>query len=203
MADSNILRPAISMPEGGFFSVYAEAKVAAPPSSVYKTLVDTSTYGKWNTFVSSVAINKHPGPESESQDTLLKKDMVMTFTVHMSPTSATQSKELVLQVDDCPPSTPSAGKITVVRWIMANKENYTPKFFLAAERVNEIEDLGDGTCIYRSWETFGGFAARIVKWKYGQFLQKNFEHWVSGLQQYVEEMEKRKSEQKDAVEMAA
>lgn len=203
MADLSILRPAITMPEGGFFSVYAEAKVAAPPSAVYKTLVDTSTYGKWNTFVSAVAINKHPGPESESHDTLLKKDMIMTFTVHMSPTSATQSKELVLQVDDCPSSPPTPGKITTIRWIMANKENYTPKFFLAAERVNEIEDLGDGTCIYRSWETFGGVAARIVKWKFGQGLQKNFEHWVGGLQQYVEEKEKGRNEQKDAVEMAA
>jgi hypothetical protein len=42
-----------------------------------------------------------------------------------------------------------------------------------------------------------------VKWKYGQFLQKNFEHWVTGLQQYVEEQEKRAGEQKNAVEMAA
>jgi hypothetical protein len=200
MAVLSIVRPAITMPEGGFFSVYAEATVAAPPSAVYKTLVDTSTYGKWNTFVSSVAINKRP--DSDVQDALLKKDMIMTFTVHMSPTSTTQSKEHVLQVDDRP-SVPSPGKKTVIRWIMANKENYTPKFFLAAERVNEIEDLGDGTCIYRSWETFGGLAARIVKWKYGQFLQKNFEHWVTGLQQYVEEQEKRAGEQKNAVEMAA
>jgi hypothetical protein len=200
MADLSVVRPAITMPEGGFFSVYAEATVAAPPSAVYKTLVDTSTYGKWNTFVSSVAINKRP--DSDVQDALLKKDMIMTFTVHMSPTSITQSKEHVLQVDDCP-SVPSPGKKTIIRWIMANKENYTPKFFLAAERVNEIEDLGDGTCIYRSWETFGGLAARIVKWKYGQFLQKNFEHWVTGLQQYVEEQEKRAGEQKNAVEMAA
>lgn len=202
MATSDILRPAVSMPEGGFFSVYAEATVAAPPSAVYKTLIDTSTYGDWNNFVSSVAINKRPESDSVSQDALLKKDMVMTFTVHMSPTSTTQSKELVLQVDDCP-STPELGKKTVVRWIMANKENYTPKFFLAAERVNEIEDLGDGTCIYRSWETFGGLAARIVKWKFGQGLQKNFEHWVTGLQQYVEEREKRAREQKTAVEMPA
>ena len=90
-----------------------------------------------------------------------------------------------------------------MRWIMGNKENYTPKFFLAAERVNEIEDLGDGTCIYRSWETFGGLAARIVKWKFGQVLQERFEHWVTGLQQYVEEREKRAREQKTAVEMPA
>ena len=189
------------MPEGGLFSVFAETTVAAPPSAVYKTLIDTSTYGDWNTFVSSVAINKRPASDN-SNDALLKKDMLMTFTVHMSPTMTTHSKEIVLQVDDCP-TTPEPGKKTVVRWIMANKGTYTPKFFLAAERVNEIEDLGDGTCIYRSWETFSGIAARIAKWKYGQFLQERFEHWVSGLQQYVEEREKRAKGSKTAVEMPA
>ena len=86
------------MPEGGFFSVYAEATVAAPPSAIYKILVDTSTYGQWNNFVSSVAINKRPASDSDSNDTLLKEDMVMTFTVHMSPTMTTQSKEHVLSL---------------------------------------------------------------------------------------------------------
>lgn len=191
------------MPGGGFFSAYAEVTVAAPPSAVYKTLVDTSTYGDWNSFVSSVAINKRPASDSNSNDAFLQKDMLMTFTVHMSPTMTTQSKEHVIQVDNCPSTTPSSGKITTIRWIMANKENYTPKFFLAAERVNEIEDLGDGTCIYRSWETFGGLAARIVKWKFGEGLQKNFEHWVNGLKEYVEEREKRAKEQRNAVEMPA
>lgn len=200
MADT--VRPAITMPGGGFFSVYAEATVAAPPSAVYKTLVDTSTYGNWNKFVSSVVINKRPASDSNTTDAFLKKDIIMTFTVHMSPTMTTQSKEHVIQVDDCP-TTPTPGKVTTIRWIMANKENYTPKFFLAAERVNEIEDLGDGTCTYRSWETFNGLAARIVKWKFGEGLQKNFENWVSGLKEYVEEREKRVNEQKNAVEMPA
>ncbi|CAD0087231.1 unnamed protein product [Aureobasidium mustum] len=200
--DISTPRPAVSLPGGGYFSAFAEARVAAPPSAVYKALVDTSLIGKWNNFVSSVTIDKRPGSESEPHDAHMKKDMVMTFTVHMTPSLTTSSKELVTQVDDCP-SDSTPGHITCIRWIMANKENFTPKFFLAAERVNEIEDLGDGTCIYRSWETFGGLAARIVKWKFGQSLQKNFEDWVTGLQKYVEEQQKQKAERENAVEMAA
>ncbi|KAG9908408.1 hypothetical protein KCU94_g3271, partial [Aureobasidium melanogenum] len=202
MAYSSDPRPAVTLPHGGFFSAFAEDKIAAPPSAVYKALLDTSKYGQWNDFVTHVTINKRPESESESQDTQLKKDMVMTFTVHMTPTMTTSSKELVTQVDDCPTDS-APGHVTRIRWIMANKETFTPKFIIAAERVNEIEDLGDGTCIYRSWETFGGLAARIVKWKFGHSLQKNFEDWVAGLQRYVEEEEKQKRERKAAIELAA
>lgn len=202
MTDLSTPRPALTLPGGGYFSAFAEARIAAPPSAVYKALVDTSIWGQWNKFVPSVTINKRSESELDSHDARMKKDMVMTFTVNMTPSMTTSSKELVIQVDDCP-SDSASGHITCIRWIMANKENFTPKFVLAAERVNEIEDLGDGTCIYRSWETFGGLAARIVKWKFGQGLQKNFEDWAAGLQQYVEEQEKRKREQQAAVELAA
>ncbi|KEQ88375.1 hypothetical protein M438DRAFT_82129 [Aureobasidium pullulans EXF-150] len=90
-----------------------------------------------------------------------------------------------------------------VNWIMDNKGSFTPKFILVAERVNEIEDLGDGTCIYRSWETFSGLAARIVKWKFGQALQKNFENWVTGIKQYAQEQEQRAKDRDAAVELPA
>ncbi|KAG9950353.1 hypothetical protein KCU85_g3661, partial [Aureobasidium melanogenum] len=202
MAYSLNPRPAVTLPHGGFFSAFAEDKIAAPPSAVYKALLDTSKYGQWNNFVTKVTIDKQPESGSAPQDTQLKKDMVMTFTVRMSATMTTHSKELVTQIDDCPTDS-APGHITCIRWIMANKESFAPKFIIAAERVNEIEDLGDGTCIYRSWETFGGLAARIVKWKFGHSLQKNFEDWVAGLQRYVEEEEKKKMERKAAVELAA
>lgn len=202
MTDPSTPRPALTLPGGGYFSAFGEARIDAPPSAVYKALVDTSAWGQWNNFVPSVTISKSPESESESHDARMKKDMVMTFTVNMTPSMTTSSKELVTQIDDCP-SDSTPGHITCIRWIMANKESFTPKFIIAAERVNEIEDLGDGTCIYRSWETFGGLAARIVKWKFGQALQKNFDDWATGLQQYVEEQEKRKRERQAAVELAA
>ncbi|KAH0100731.1 hypothetical protein KCU84_g9869, partial [Aureobasidium melanogenum] len=96
MAYSSDPRPAVTLPHGGFFSAFAEDKIAAPPSAVYKALLDTSKYGQWNDFVTHVTINKRPESESESQDTQMKKDMVMTFTVHMTPTMTTSSKELVI-----------------------------------------------------------------------------------------------------------
>ena len=62
-----------------------------------------------------------------------------------------------------------------------------PSFLMHAERVNEIEQLADGTCTYRTWETFAGPVARVVRWKYESVLQARFEDWVRDLKAFVEE----------------
>jgi hypothetical protein len=182
--------------------VFAEATISAPPSAVYMALLDTSTWADWNTFVPSVTINKRPSTSSETVDTRLQKDMALSFHVNMTSTMTTTSKELVTQVDKVP-STLQPGQTTRVIWIMDNKSSMTPRFLLSAERVNEIEDLGDGTCVYRSWETFGGILAHIVKWKFEQTLQKNFQDWVVGLQQYIQNKERTPGERDAAIEMSA
>ncbi|THW18204.1 hypothetical protein D6D23_07780 [Aureobasidium pullulans] len=202
MADTSTPRPTPTIPSGGFFSAYAEATVTAPPSTVYNALIDTSIWGDWNSFVPSVTIVKRSDDEADSIDPGIKKDMVLSFEVNMTPSMTTNSKEIVTHVDECP-SGLQPGRITRINWIMDNKGSFTPKFILVAERVNEIEDLGDGTCIYRSWETFSGLAARIVKWKFGQALQKNFENWVTGIKQYVQEQEQRAKDRDAAVELPA
>ncbi|KAI5271457.1 hypothetical protein E4T47_05131 [Aureobasidium subglaciale] len=202
VADPSTPRPTPTIPNGGFFSAFAETKIAASPAAVYKALIDTSIWGDWNDFVSSVTITKRPSTSPESGDAIMKKDMVLSFQVNMTSSMSTTSKELVTHVDECPTGT-QLGHITRINWVMDNKGNFAPKFILTAERVNEIEDLGDGTCIYRSWETFAGFAARIVKWKFGQALQKNFDNWATGLRQYVEEQDKKARERDAAIELPA
>lgn len=72
-----------------------------------------------------------------------------------------------------------------------------------AERVNEIEDRGDGTCTYRTWETFGGPVARLVKWKYEAILKERFKDWAKDLKGYVERKEAIRQQRGAAVEMPA
>lgn len=203
MAESSTApRPTPAIPTGGLFSPFAEVTVSAPPSAVYDALIDTSKWGEWNNFVPSVTITKHPSSIPKSSDARMTKDMFMTFKVNMSSSVSTVSKEIVTQVDE-PPTASHLKNITRVCWVMNNSGMLTPKFLLSAERVNEIEDLGDGTCIYRSWETFAGPFARIVKWKYEQTLETNFQKWATGLQQYVEAKEKQARDKEAAVELPA
>ena len=109
----------------------------------------------------------------------------MTFHVSMTPTFNTVSREVVSQVDAPPTDSDPAGTVTRICWTFANNV-LVPAFMLHAERVNEIERCEDGTCKYRSWETFGGPYARLVKWSYEKPLQGKFEDWVRDLKAYVE-----------------
>lgn len=70
---------------------------------------------------------------------------------------------------------------------------------LTAERVHEVVDVdlavetadGDasetlrGTEV-RTWEAQVGWLAHVVRWMYGNKLQRNFEMWVDGLREFVE-----------------
>lgn len=195
-SSSSAPRPSPNIPHGGIFSPYASSTIAAPATAVYTALLDTSTWPSWNTFVPSAEITSHPSSSSPSStlDTpttspILAKGTHMTFTVHLTPTSTTSSKELVFQIDPPPPSSPGLspkGTVTRICWTLDNRASLTPTWLLRADRVNEIEDLGDGTCVYRTWETFAGPVAWIVKRAYGGQLQERFEDWVRDLKGFVE-----------------
>lgn len=61
-----------------------------------------------------------------------------------------------------------------------------PKYMLSAERVHEIVPTGEGSCIYKTWELQKGHAAKAVKKKHGDYIQKMFEVWTSGLKDFCE-----------------
>ena len=66
------------------------------------------------------------------------------------------------------------------------KTSNVPKYLLQAERVHEIEPVDEGTCVYRTWECQKGHAAKNNKKKNGDYLQKMFEVWSSGLKDFCE-----------------
>jgi len=72
-----------------------------------------------------------------------------------------------------------------------------PKYLLQGERVHEIEPTGEESCIYRTWECQKGHAAKAVKKKYGEYLQKMFEVWASGLRDFCEGLHAPKIDRRD------
>jgi len=181
-----------TIPDGGLFSAFGEIDINASPSIVYRALVDTTQWPKWSTFVPSVTIDKQPDEHKSSTD--LHEGTVMTLHVQMTSSFRTPSKERVNIVQG-PPTNASDAAGTVYRLCWINESNVlVPRFMLAAERVNEIEVRGDGTCLYRSWETFAGPYARIVKWKFEQTLSQRFDDWVRDLKKYAEGVAKEQRE---------
>lgn len=57
---------------------------------------------------------------------------------------------------------------------MDNAGLLAPGFMLKTERVCEIEELDDGTSIFRTWQTFAGLGARLVQRKWEKVLQERY-----------------------------
>ncbi|KAL1302907.1 hypothetical protein AAFC00_003232 [Neodothiora populina] len=194
-------RPTPTIPHGGLFSPYSAIQIDAPPQAVYDAIVDAASWKQWNSFVPSATIKPPSGSTDTSNMTL---NASMTFKVNMTYGTTTVSKEHV-NILDPPPNTVQSqtGHITRICWVLDNKAIITPRFLMHAERVNEIEDRGDGTTIYRTWETFGGPLARFVKWKYEAMLKDRFKDWARDLKMYVERKEAVNKERGTAIEMPA
>jgi len=172
-----------TIPDGGLFSAIGETHINASPQVVYDAVVDTTRWPEWNTFVPKVGITSQRPEDKDSKGLTL--DASITLHVHMTSSFKTLSKEKVNILEGPPKESDPAGTIYRIDWI--NESNpLVPRFMLAAERVNEIEVVGDGTCLYRTWETFTGPYARIVRWKFEQTLNERFDDWVRDLQKYCE-----------------
>lgn len=63
-------------------------------------------------------------------------------------------------------------------------------WMLRAERVQEIVDLGSGETQYKTWETFGGPLAYVVRGLYKEDLVSRFRDCSNGLKEYVEGLSK-------------
>jgi len=166
--------PTPLLPNGGVFTVSSSVLISAPASRIFDAIVDTANWSKWNTFVPSVEILKQPSDHSDNAEKLAVGTN-MRFTVYMKPGgSATSSMEQVTVLDS------EARKIC---W----KFTGTPSWLLRAERVHEMIDKDDGTCEYRTWETFAGPVAYIIRSIYRNDLQERFNDWANNLKHYVEE----------------
>jgi hypothetical protein len=168
------IMPTPLIPDGGVLTVSSSTVISASASTIFSAIVDTANWYKWNTFVPSVEILKQPSNHNDNAEKLgIGTDM--RFNVCMKPGgSITSSLEQVTVLD------PEAGKIC---W----KFTGAPSWLLRAERVHEITNKEDNTCEYRTWETFAGPMAYVIRSIYGNVLQDRFNDWANDLKRYTEE----------------
>ena len=96
---------------------------------------------------------------------------------------------------------PQARDPDVYRIVWGSDEGYTlggayPKWMIFAQRVHEIRPVrkidGAGVeieyCEISTWECQKGVLAKVVRSKYGGYLQKVFQEWVDNLAAFCETM---------------
>ena len=198
-------------------SMYAMTKVSAPASLVFSTLLDTSTYPKWNTWCPRVTVRSQPDdvPSSTSSSLVspvLQRDTRFIFHVVMDATKPEKFTDTSLRVTDM--STPEKWSDYVPTALLEDSSFMadlsrvyrvawtTEGVFMArvmkGERFHEIIVLGEGECEVRTWECLGGVLARLVKWTYGEtFFREKFRNWVRELKEECERRYERWSEMEE------
>ena len=166
--------PTPLLPNGGVFTGSSSIVIMAPASRVFAAIVDTANYDKWNTFVPSVEILKQPSDHTDNAEKL-RVGTEMRFTAYMKPGGSGRST--LIQV------TEFDSEACKICW----KFNGGSSWLLRSERVQEMTDKEDGTCEYRTWDTFAGPIAYIIRFIYVNDLRDRFNDWGSGLKRYVEE----------------
>ncbi|PSK42728.1 hypothetical protein B9Z65_5650 [Elsinoe australis] len=177
--------PTPTIPTGALFSASSSATIHAPASKIYNTLLESTTWPSWSSFVPHVSISSQP-PGTDPSSTRLVVGTAMNFTVHMSPKMKTKSPEEVNIVSAAPRDEDPPGTKYTICWV----GRMMPGVVLRAERVNEIVKTEDpGRCEYKTWETFAGVAAYAVKWSTEGLLVERFEDWTRDLKAYCEKGE--------------
>lgn len=113
----------------------------------------------------------------------------MTFTVQLTPTERTQTKTVCQHLEplkhssDGHKSHATGHNITRIRWTSDNANLLTPGFVLKQEHVNEIEEIDDRSCKYRTWLTFAGMTSKNLRKKYGEAYQQKIQDFARDLKE--------------------
>ena len=159
---------------GAMFTVCVQNTINSLPSAIYEVLLVFPEYPAWNTFVYAVDL---PAGVTSAADVYV--DMPMTFnTSGLLPPLNTTSDELItyLEPDNVPP---------FVGW----RENggTIGDLLMQAEHISVLNDLGDRTTEYVSWETYYGLGAVTVA-SLSANLHTEFQDQAVELQARVEGM---------------
>ncbi|KAK7734707.1 putative secondary metabolism biosynthetic enzyme [Cytospora paraplurivora] len=174
---------------GGSFTIRCSTNISAPPDAVFAVLNDYSRWPEWNRFVRKATVNPDDLPsQGDSADaTAIKKDMRLTFDVHMDPldpgSSPRKENMFVTTLEPYEAVDGAEGK----GWRVAWKSTSYPSLALRSERVQEVVDDGNGNTEYTCWETMYGPLAPVVKWTVGSKLETAFQCWSEDLKKRAEE----------------
>lgn len=173
--------PVPSYPTGGVFSVLASTDIHASPSAILDALLDLASYPKWNTFAPRATVISTPSssPTNES-NTRLQVGTALKLEVCMKgPGTARRDTHLL---------------ITIIEELRDGRNGYRVAWkalgwnawLLCGERVQEMVDLGSGKTQYKTWETFGGPLAYVIRALYKGDLVSRFHDWSNDLKGHVE-----------------
>ncbi|KAF2020121.1 hypothetical protein BU24DRAFT_419692 [Aaosphaeria arxii CBS 175.79] len=164
-------------------SVKTQVTIKAPAREVWETLIDTSTWPQWNSFIPKAEIvNKQEQPP-EGEPQYWKMDQQRKFTAIVAGMKQHPMQKVVAFEEPDPSATgPKAYRIC---WAV---QGY-PHFLLNTYRfneINEVEEEGETYCIYRTGEEQFGPLAHVIKRTIGGQIENGIKAWAEDLKKFME-----------------
>lgn len=181
-------------------TTYTSAVVTkASVTSVWNTLIDTSTWPEWNRLIPKVIINSQPDQEEKTplspvfqlgtKFSLLFNTNADIETNNAPPLEESSLVMLKSVITVFEPPNPEKNKRGRIAWAVDTEaEGSWPKWLVYAERVHEIyQDEGeDGNVKIEDWELQTGVMAYGVRWMMGSKLERLRQVWIENLKSFVE-----------------
>ncbi|MCU1593873.1 MAG: hypothetical protein JWO12_1265 [Frankiales bacterium] len=141
------------------YAISSTIDIDAPIEQVWATLTDVERYPEWNPFTVVVK-------------TTLELGSPVDMMVALRPPKQRHQVEYVT----------SYVEGTRVSWGVA----VGPRWFIDANRVQELTDLGEGRTRYFTEDTFTGIGVGLMRLLLGAAIQRGFDGVAQGLKQRCE-----------------
>ncbi|QKX54818.1 uncharacterized protein TRUGW13939_01907 [Talaromyces rugulosus] len=176
----------------------------ASVTSVWNTLIDTSTWPEWNRLVPKVIINSQPDQLENSTETppsslspVFQRGTKMSLLFNTNAdnemdgnappfeeSSLVMLKSVITVFE--PPNSEKGEKGRIAWAVDTQAEGSWPKWLVYAERVHEIYQDEDGNVKVEDWELQTGVMAYGVRWMMGAKLERLRQIWIENLKSFVE-----------------
>ena len=145
------------------------------PEQVWAAILDFASYPLWNAFTPSLELSSPPPAAGVTGTSSVQAGQLYDMQYRFSLEDATQLCPVRIMTVDT--------ERRHLCWLGCPR--FVPSWLIRGEKVQQVSLTPEGKTLYEIWETQSGPMARVVRWKFGDGLDRMMTGTASGLKEYL------------------